>query len=343
MSGNNSSYGRLPLVHAFPIETELSTFANDANKWFLLHIFPVIFGIGSGFNLLIITYFIKYNVQKKRKLVNMSSYHFLIINQAITDLLITASTAIFYPRYYIPPWDLGEFLCVFIGNYTTNMCPMVSCWILVLISIVRYNCIMNPFKPGLNKRKSALICLLFWIVPAVPFWYHLNVILRHNKDGAFTCTYDIEMDDYLPRAGIQYLIDSFIPLFIMVALYRKMSKKMNTEDLVTVFPLHQLSRERNRTALRTIRGLIFVFGVTVIPVRFVDILRWGLYIYADKFRPPFYTVLKSFRLIVYPLVLTTFYLNNMLNILIYAKMMPRFRHFLWNLFTLGRYGRVDKG
>ena len=61
----------------------LSDMNHVIELFFRTYIYPVFFGIGSSWNILIIAYFVKINSKNLRK---MSSYHFLIINLAIVDL-----------------------------------------------------------------------------------------------------------------------------------------------------------------------------------------------------------------------------------------------------------------
>ena len=57
---------------------------------------------------------------------------------------------------------------------------------------------------------------------------------------------------------VNYVLDSFIPVALMLYFYHKMSKAMRSDEKANTFALSDQSRLRNRTALRTIRGLILL-------------------------------------------------------------------------------------
>ena len=151
---------------------------------FFVKIYPVMFGIGSFWNFLIIFYFVKINLKKTLK--KMSSYHFLIINLAFADLCSSVGVSIVRPHDYKPSWFLGEFGCTFLRPFVYNICPIVSSWILVLISHARYKCIVNPLQASYSKKKYAVICLFIWLVPFLG-----NVYFFMNKklvmSGRVTC------------------------------------------------------------------------------------------------------------------------------------------------------------
>ena len=114
---------------------------------------------------------------------------------------------------------------------------------------------------------------------------------------------------------------------------------METQENENAFTLNDQSRQRNRKALRTIKGLILLFTVTVIPVRVFSVLIWVFVPYATEARPLFFRAADIFDVLTMPILTLFFYLNNVLNIFVYAKMIPDFRRFLLTVFTFGIYGR----
>ena len=91
--------------------------------------------------------------------------------------------------------------------------------------------------------------------------------------------------------------------------------------------------------MRTIRGLISLFTVTVILGRVYNFLIWVLIFYARNSKPLFVSMLNVFIPVSDTLIAITFFMNNILNIFIYAKMIPAFRRFLWTVLTFGMHGR----
>ena len=71
--------------------------------------------------------------------------------------------------------------------------------------------------------------------------------------------------------------------------YHKIKKRMNAEENENSFALNDQSRQRNRRALRTIRGLILLFTVTILPVRGFMVVGGILKVYALN-KPPLYSM-----------------------------------------------------
>ena len=118
-----------------------------------------------------------------------------------------------------------------------------------------------------------------------------------------------------------------------------MKMRMNIEANENSFALNDQSRQRNRRALRTIRGLISLFAWTVIPVRIYLIFFRGFYPQIKNDEQLVFKIIDVFAELLDPLSEILFYMNNVLNIFIYAKMVPGFRRFLLTVFTFGLYGR----
>ncbi|XP_066928865.1 melanin-concentrating hormone receptor 1-like [Clytia hemisphaerica] len=296
----------------------------------LTYIDPVIFGLGSICNILVIIYFVKINFKKLNK---MSVYHFLIINLAVADLFVSVGTSINYPLISQPSWKYGEFACVFLRIFLGNALPIISSWLLVLISFARYRTISYPLHAyKLNKKKYGVVCLLVWIVPPV-----LNTFSFINTKVIEYRGFQLCLTFGLVQMLCNFIMDSFLPAGIMLILYYKMKKKMKFDENHSSFPPNPQSRTRNRSALRTVNGLIAIFIITVIPTRIHILFTWVLDIYLQLSKPLFYDLFMVYSAITYPLF-GIFYMNSILNVFIYAKMIPGFRGFLLMFVTLGVYG-----
>ena len=124
----------------------------------------------------------------------------------------------------------------------------------------------------------------------------------------------------------------------MTFSYVKIKKKMDSEETTTNdFRLSHKSRQRNRAALRTIKGLVLLFAVTVILVRILSLLNWGLSHYMISSQPSFGWVISNYIDMLSPFLILNYFMNNILNIFIYAKMIPDFRDFVLKVHTFGFY------
>ena len=114
-----------------------------------------------------------------------------------------------------------------------------------------------------------------------------------------------------------------------------MRKKLTTVDNQNSFALTDQRRQRNRAALRTVTGLIFIYLLTVVPVRVGDlifmILRWAM----DPLTTNFYIIVEIAGAFLNPIYNMVFYSTNILNIFICARIIPDFRKFFLYVFTLG--------
>ena len=317
----------------FKRQSEVSKFASEVYQLSYDHILPTAFGIGGVWNLLIIIYFVKVNFRRLKK---MSSYHFLVIHLALTDLLTCTSSAIF-PQYVGQNWQMGEFMCIIILAVGKNIVPMVSTITLIFISYSRYRVIVHPFQPKISKTKAALMCLAAWALACLS---HIHSLMNSKLQRGYgpVCQIIMNMEQFLTKSIVQHIFDSFVPLGIMFYLYYKIQKSLNAEQNSNNFQLTDQSRQRNQTALRTVRGLIFLFAITVIPVRCLALISLAFGMYAFKSRPLFSTMLFTYNMLMDPIMIFTLNMNYVLNIFIYAKMIPGFRKFLLTVFTLGMYG-----
>ena len=255
-------------------------------RYFFLNIFPIIFGIGALWNLLIIIYFIKINI---KKLTKMSAYHFLILNLALADFLVCVTASIIRPSTYKASWDLVVFGCIILSTLLENVYPMVSCYMLVLISYARYRSIVHPLRVKLNKKQYGSICCIIWVISFLAnIYFFTSMKLTESDEGHLDCGTGANSIQLIAQISINYIIDGLIPLGIMVYFYLQMKAQMNAEENGNTFVLNGQSRHRNKTVLRTIRGLILIFSLTVIPARIGDIVLTMVLYYAVKSRPSFY-------------------------------------------------------
>ena len=138
----------------------------DIEKYVRAYIFPVVFGIGSLWNSLIIIYFVKIDFKNLKK---MSSYHFLIINLAIVDLCTRVGVTVKYLFLQNPTWQ--DFVYFFLENFVNWVLPMVSCWLLVIISFARFRSIVYPLRAKFSKKKHDFACFSIWLLASLMIIY----------------------------------------------------------------------------------------------------------------------------------------------------------------------------
>ena len=265
------------------IEYETMFMTQKASKIIIEDIFPVILAIGSFWNVLIIIYFVKINA---KNLTKMSSYHFLIVQLAVADLIASGGVSIVANNLY--DWRLGTFACSFLLDLFLKVSPSASCFILVFISYTRYRAIAHPFKSRINKKQCSLVCVAIWTVAILVHLYFFMSRRVEQFGEKLTCA--------LNNIDVYFVINLSVGSCIEVA-------------------------------------------IAVIPGRITDILV-TLQTYLVLIRKlPVNAVLMRVRYLLIALGSFCLYLNNILNIFIYAKMVPNFRRFLLKVFTFGLYDK----
>ena len=299
------------------------------------NIFPAYLGIGAFLNFLIAIYFIKINF---KKLTKTTPYHFMIINLAMTDFSTCAGLSILIHYWVQSTWKLGEIGCFFMADFFKKVCMLSSCWYLVLISYARYRSIVKPLERRLSKRKIVCACVIIWVVSFgifMKFFVNRKLIVY---GGGIRCSLEhINMKINITYMLVGYCLDSFFPIGMMFYLYWKIKQKLDSDQRSNTFPDSSPIWKWNQTALRTIKALTVLYASAVIPGRVFHTIGLGLATHAQNSKNKyFYDYAIIFTNILSPFA---FYSNNILNLFIYAKMIPDFRKFLLMIITFGLYGR----
>ena len=302
---------------------ELNKTGNVLSKFILWIILP----FGTTGNLLIISCFLKINFSNLRK---MSVYHFLIIQLAMVDLIISATTPITISEFYEKEWLLGQFMCSYGYPSLISTLPYISCWVLVLIAYQRYRTLTRPFAYTIPKYKYAvailsiaLVCFLFYL----PFT--LKTRLDVTETGKVECKDGMRYfsaKEYVAYGLFLRTIDCFLPASLMCFFYRGVHKRMNKET--NSFVLTEQSKKRNKQALNTLRNLILVYICCVFPGRLVVS---GLHM-EDNFR----TDQRFYFYFVHELFSFISLLNNIINVVVYLTIIEDFRRFTLKIVTFGK-------
>ena len=255
----------------------------------------------------------------------MSGYHFLIIQLAIADLVISffAPISIFTEENKIfGDSGVRDFICKASLFFAMGF-PTVSCWLLVLLSYERFRSILHPFKPKPTKMKLQIICTLIWIS------FTLTSIKRSLKNeirsGICFAIPDIE---YLIYLAFTVTMDSFIPVALMTVFYRRMSKKLKSEENLTA--QNNRNQRCKKQALKTILFLTIIYVIFVVPGRLAAFVLNFMVAFDPKL-----IVGSSGQKIILDIWRTFLvfwvYMNNFTNIFIYVALIKGFRRFLISL------------
>ena len=284
---------------------------------------PIII-IGILGNSLIIVYFIK---TQKNGLKKMSSYHFLIIQLAIADLLVSScSPLVFLVQEY--KVLISDFFCKMNSLFLFAF-PSISCWILVLLSYERDQAIIYPFKPKTKKWKLQIACFIIWVVFCLAY---LKLSLHTElQNGGCIGTLNVEALIY---TIFTFVSDCLVPLTFMAFFYVRMSRNMKSIECFDKNIGNNQIIKRKKRALKTVLCLTIAYTLFVVPGRIMVLVMDFLLYFEEKL------ILSSFSLTFLTIwklvVLQWIMINNLANVFIYFILMKDFRRFLTLVITCGR-------
>jgi len=279
----------------------------------------VLFTIGVIGNAFILVYF----ASRTKHLRNMSCYHLFIVQLAFTDILICILLPVskIYSSVNGELWHMSHITCLWLSPIPYHVATAVSGWMLVGLSFDRYRRIIHPFKWQLNKKMIFLFAILLWgvlycIALPITFTLHYDA----NSKGCLEISKTLPSEIY--HSCVQSVtIECLLPIISMSILYRKTSRKLLSQSVDT----QQLGREnyehfeQRKKAVKTIKWLIVLFTLTVLPGRIIHVVRTGL-----KFERP----INQFVSASLQLMDKYTYVNNMVNVFVYCKINKNFRHYL---------------
>lgn len=299
LRNNNTLFGEELRQH---IQAFRKDIGDIMQAWKFVSLIFLIGVIGNG---LVIAYFLWKNKGSMRK---MSSYHFLITILAAVDLLTCITGMGFY------------FHVVFVSFASTLR--SFSIWMLVIISYDRFRSIVYPFKSKWTKKRFlAIISIIFLAFLIFDLAYGTEELLQFISTS---------YEKFNTRIFIKFLLIEIIsPILLMYGFYRKISTKIQTDMLKSITQVNSnIHLNRKAKALRVLRLLIAVFIVFIVPGR--------IYMMVLMVLLPHGNISTSTTLIWYQLGMITMFssfLNNTVNVLVYAYIMKDFRRFLINIFT----------
>lgn len=90
--------------------------------------------------------------------------NYFIVNLAVGDILLTVFCVPFSSAstLVLKYWPFGAVMCKVV-NYSQAVSVLVSAYTLLAISIDRYNIIMRPLKPRVEKTAAKLVVAAVWL------------------------------------------------------------------------------------------------------------------------------------------------------------------------------------
>jgi len=283
-------------------------------------VFRYFYFVGVFGNVLVIIYFTKQNHRwDPRKL---SPYHYLVIQLAFVDLLMCACAV-------AEIWTYSQALMIFY-QLTYSIITSLSCWTIVMMSLERHRGILHPFRAKIRKWRFLLASIsIAVIVLIINVVYYLCIPKFNVSEIGATIVYTFL---------IEIVIESFLPVACICVLYRRMAKALRstgqkaatttTSDVIS----NHVRLRRNKTAVLTLKWLTIVYIFCVVPSRTVITILIVLQM-NDMVPGPYYSWIPQMEVAIECLI----YVNNTVNVFIYARMVVGFRRFLVRTVTCGCY------
>ena len=271
-------------------------------------------GIGFFGNMLIIIYFVKVN---KNKLLKMSAYHFLIVQLAIVDAFICVVFPISISL--TDHFTYGRLSTLhFCLKIVFSSSMVVSAWILMFISFLRYRSIAHPLTPLWSKRKFFLGTIFVFLLPLAIGIFEIIQKYITNEEGLVNLRYALTFK------CVEYLI----PSTLIGVFYFQSRRALKRQNVLDSTENQQQIRRRNKTALKTLKYLMIVYFWTVVLTRSLEITSMVLSLVLKGDPELFLTLSIAFTILFYVFSVQ----NNILNVVVYAIVMKDFRHFLKEIF-----------
>ena len=267
----------------------------------------VCFGFGLIGNSLIIAFFLSINRGKFR---TMTTYHFLLTTMAIFDTLVCLSHTILG----CIKWNaVGIYTQMeeLVDIYITSTSALISIWTLVLISFTRCQRIVSPFTRQWSKKVCFKIILIICCLSSL---YHYSLAKIPESKYA-----------YLYYNSCTLAVEGIIPQILMFHFYKKTCRHIKNDTMQM-----RSSKTKRKNASKTLKGLVLLNLMAVL------ILKTILYIMSiirriEKLGADDKIIINScFFFINY----TFYYSTNILNVAIYAKIMPKFQRFILGLIKM---------
>ena len=260
----------------------------------------LITAIGIIGNVFVICYFIKIN---RRNLKRMSSYHFLIILLAFTDLFFSMVTL----------GTIFHLLIAAAANVIRAGLFSTALLIIILLSFERYRNIVHPFKGKIRK------CCFFAI--------YISVLLVFSSYRFGIDQLVLNEPDYnwliISFEVVRTLSESIIPLIFMMYFYKGIYKKIKeSETLLNSTSAQQQLLKRNKKAVKTVKWLIILYILFVFPAKMLLLI-----ILMEKN--------ELWVIIFFQIFSVLCYFNSSINVFVYLRIIKGFRNFVFNIFTFG--------
>lgn len=111
------------------------------------------------------------------------NYSYLILNLAISDILLASSSIPFdiVQRFTAPVFPFGPTTCKFLWPFQT-ICNMASIFTVGALSYQRYRLVVRPFNGKLKRRRFFIMLASIWVLPVILAGLPYSLVLRMDQN-----------------------------------------------------------------------------------------------------------------------------------------------------------------
>jgi hypothetical protein len=124
------------------------------------------------------------------------NYSYLILNLAISDILLASSSIPFdiVERLKAPVFPFGPTMCKILWPFQT-ICSMASIFTVGALSYQRYRLVVRPFKGKLPRRRFFIMLASIWLLPVFLAGLPYSFVLRLDQNSS-SC-----MEEWIPASS----------------------------------------------------------------------------------------------------------------------------------------------
>ena len=288
--------------------------------------------IGIPGNVLVIyVYLLKWKKNKLRTFLLSLAYYDLF--NCLTSMTTEVALILNFIKFDYP------ILCK-VSRFATAVVTNGSTFLLIAIAVDRYRRICRIYRTQITTRQARLICVLSILYTAVTSWpllflygtYTVNIPIDDVTVVGKTCLIEDAMlkTDFPFVIGLFHLIGHFIVDVVLIIHYsligqavcrrRQSRQRVKISDAVDS-PSIQLEQHGGGVSSGTSTMILFlvtlVFILSFLPYSIIAIIR-----YQD---PGLYYRLSNIEKSVYQLFLRSYFLNSVLNPIVYCFVSKQFR------------------
>ncbi|KYM95529.1 PREDICTED: prolactin-releasing peptide receptor-like [Cyphomyrmex costatus] len=238
----------------------------------------IIFVLGIFGNALVV-----FVVSRNRQMHTVTNL--FITNLALSDVLLCILAVPFTPLYtFLGGWVFGKTLCHLVP-YAQSVSVYVSTLTLTSIAADRYHVILYPFHPRMKVTTCLAIILAIWMIALLlTLPYGLYVHLVEETYVSF-CEENWPSEQFRKifsclTSILQFAVPFMAITFCYICVSIKLNEQARAKPGTKSGKREENDRERKRRTNRMLIAMVAVFGISWLPLNFVNIVD-DFYSYAS--------------------------------------------------------------